>query len=38
MCALTQPGDVPELTDLRGKWMKPQQLIEVMVNFEPLNT
>ena len=29
MCALTQPGDVPELTDLRGKWMKPQQLIEV---------
>ncbi|XP_073245123.1 dynein axonemal intermediate chain 7-like [Porites lutea] len=30
MCALTQPGDVPELTDLRGKWMKPQQLIEAM--------
>ena len=30
MCALTQPGDVPELTDLRDKWMKPQQLIEVI--------
>lgn len=30
LCALTQPDDVPELAHLKGKWMKPQQLIESM--------
>lgn len=30
VCALTQPDNVPELTSLKGKWMKPQQLIEAM--------
>jgi len=30
MCALTQPDDAPELAHLRGKWMKPQKLIEAM--------
>jgi len=26
---LTQPDNTPELAHLKGKWMKPQQLIEV---------
>ncbi|XP_068672248.1 dynein axonemal intermediate chain 7-like [Montipora foliosa] len=30
MCALTQPGDTPELAHLSRKWMKPHQLIEAM--------
>ncbi|KAL9955781.1 hypothetical protein ACROYT_G037160 [Oculina patagonica] len=30
VCALTQPDDAAELAHLRGKWMKPQQLIEAM--------
>ena len=29
LCALTQPEDAPELAHLKGKWMKPQRLIEV---------
>ncbi|XP_029189944.2 dynein axonemal intermediate chain 7 homolog isoform X2 [Acropora millepora] len=30
LCALTQPEDAPELAHLKGKWMKPQRLIEFM--------
>lgn len=30
LCALTQPDNTPELAHLKGRWMKPQQLIEAM--------
>ena len=39
MCSLTQPDDVPELDHVRGKWMKPQKLIEVsLLKSELINT